>query len=41
VIAEIERLLDPDTAGDPISGLRWTHRTTAKIARNCSGCAFG
>lgn len=32
MIAEIERLLEPDTAGDPISGLRWTHRTTAKIA---------
>ena len=32
VIAAIERLLEPDTAGDPISGLRWTHRTTAKIA---------
>jgi hypothetical protein len=32
VIAAIERLLEPDAAGDPISGLRWTHRTTAKIA---------
>jgi Rhodopirellula transposase DDE domain len=32
VIAEIESMLEPDTAGDPISGLRWTHRTTAKIA---------
>ncbi len=32
MIAAIERLLEPDTAGDPISGLRWTHRTTAKIA---------
>ena len=21
-----------DTAGDPISGLKWTHRTTSKIA---------
>ena len=31
-MAEIERLLEPDTAGDPISGLRWTRRTTAKIA---------
>ncbi len=30
--AAIEKLLEPDTAGDPISGLRWTHRTTAKIA---------
>src|SRR5437899_12434987 len=32
VMAEIEKLLEPDTAGDPISGLRWTRRTTAKIA---------
>ena len=31
-MAEIERLLEPDTAGDPISGWRWTRRTTAKIA---------
>ena len=31
-MAEIEKLLEPDTAGDPISGLRWTRRTTAKIA---------
>ena len=32
MIAAIERLLEPDTAGDPISGLRWTRRTTTKIA---------
>ena len=31
-MAEIEKLLEPDTAGDPISGLRWTRRTTTKIA---------
>lgn len=31
-MAEIEKLLEPDTAGDPISGLRWTRRTTVKIA---------
>ena len=31
-MAAIEKLLEPDTAGDPISDLRWTHRTTAKIA---------
>jgi hypothetical protein len=33
VIARIEQLLQYDTAGDPISGLKWTRRTTAKIAR--------
>jgi hypothetical protein len=24
----------PDTAGDPMTGLRWTHKTTAKISRH-------
>ena len=32
MIGRIEQLLQHDTAGDPISGLRWTRRTTAKIA---------
>jgi hypothetical protein len=32
VISEIEKLLEHDTAGDPMSSLRWTHKTTAKIA---------
>jgi hypothetical protein len=32
VIAQIERLLDNETAGDPMSSLRWTHKTTIKIA---------
>src|SRR5262249_12611460 len=31
-MAEIEKLLEPDTAGDPISGLRLTRRTTSTIA---------
>ena len=31
-MTEIERLLEHDTAGDPISGLKWTRKTTAKIA---------
>jgi hypothetical protein len=25
--------MEPETAGDPISGLKWTRKTTAKIAR--------
>jgi hypothetical protein len=33
VIAEIERLMKDDTAGDPISGIKWTHKTTDKISR--------
>jgi hypothetical protein len=28
----IARLLRHDTAGDPMTGLKWTHRTTRKIA---------
>jgi hypothetical protein len=33
VIAAIQRLLKDDTAGDPISGIKWTHKTTGKISR--------
>jgi hypothetical protein len=32
VIDQIERLLDNETAGDPMSSWRWTHKTTIKIA---------
>jgi hypothetical protein len=32
VIQRIEALLEPEVAGDPVTGLRWTRRTTAKIA---------
>ena len=32
MIAEIERLLDNEMAGDPMSSWRWTHKTTIKIA---------
>jgi hypothetical protein len=30
---KIERLMKYDTAGDPISGLKWTRKTTRKIAK--------
>jgi hypothetical protein len=33
VIAAIERLMAADTAGDPITGLKWTRKTTQGIAR--------
>jgi Rhodopirellula transposase DDE domain len=33
VIAAIHQLMERETAGDPISGLKWTRKTTAKIAR--------
>ena len=32
MIAAIEQALQPDTAGDPITGIRWTRRTTEKIS---------
>jgi hypothetical protein len=36
VIARIEELMKHDTAGDPMGGLKWTRRTTAKIAAELS-----
>jgi hypothetical protein len=33
VIAEIEKLMRDDTAGDPISGIKWTRKTSDKISR--------
>ncbi len=33
MIQAIEQLLAHDVAGDPISGLKWTGRTTGKVAR--------
>ena len=32
MIAAIEAALQHDVAGDPITGIRWTRRTTEKIA---------
>ena len=32
MIDAIEILLEHDTAGDPITGLKWTRKTTEKIA---------
>jgi arginine repressor len=32
VIKAIRRLLALDTAGDPMTGLKWTHRTPEKIS---------
>ena len=36
-MARIEALLQEDVAGDPISGLRWTRKTTQKIAVGLAG----
>jgi len=32
VIEAIGRLMEHDTAGDPVSGVKWTRRTTEKVA---------
>src|SRR5262249_51254180 len=39
IITLIAFLLDYDTAGDPITGLKWSRRTTGKVA--LSLCDFG
>ena len=39
VIARIEALMAHETAGDPVSGLKWTRRTTVKIAEEL--CKLG
>ena len=36
VIAAIEELMKYEVAGDPVSGLRWTRKTTKKIAAELS-----
>jgi hypothetical protein len=43
VIDAIHRLMERETAGDPISGLKWTRKTTDKIARQLQrlGIAVG
>ncbi len=37
VFARIEALMPPETAGDPVSGLQWTRRTTAQLADELRG----
>ena len=32
MIEAIGRLMEHDTAGDPVSGIKWTRRTTEKVA---------
>lgn len=40
VIVAVQRLLEHDTAGDPITGLKWTHKTTEKIAQQLQLCGI-
>ena len=37
VLARIQALMTHETAGDPVSGLKWTHHTTAKLAHELRG----
>jgi len=37
VVAALERLVDPATRGDPMSPLRWTSKSTAKLAGELTG----
>ncbi len=36
MISKIEQLMEDETAGDPMRDLKWTRRTTEKIANELS-----
>jgi len=36
IVENINRLLEFETAGDPVTGLRWTQKNTKKIAEELS-----
>jgi DDE family transposase len=40
VIARIHQLMEHDTAGDPMTGMKWTRRTTEKIAAELRACGI-
>jgi hypothetical protein len=40
ILAELERLMAPATAGDPITGLKWTRKTTAKVSQELKQRGF-
>ncbi len=43
IIATLDELLRDCTAGDPMSSLRWTHKSSRKLAKEltCKGCKIG
>jgi hypothetical protein len=43
VVKLLQTLVEDTTAGDPISGLRWTHKSTRKLAKalRCLGFRIG
>ena len=40
MIDRIAELMKHDTAGDPVSGLKWTRKTTAKVAAELQSCGI-
>ena len=36
----IGRLMENDTAGDPVSGIKWTRRTTEKVAEELASAGI-
>lgn len=40
MIDRIAELMKHDTAGDPMTGLKWTRKTTAKVAAELQGCGI-
>jgi hypothetical protein len=40
VIATLQEVVGDDTAGDPITGLRWTHKTTRNLAEQLNRIGF-
>jgi hypothetical protein len=40
VVAALEELVDPATRGDPTSPLRWTNKSTTKLAEQLTGRGF-
>ena len=41
IIEAIATLMEHETAGDPVSGCKWTRKTTAKIAKELGHAGIG
>ena len=40
LLEALDRLIDPETRGDPMSPLRWTSKSTAKLARELENAGY-
>jgi Rhodopirellula transposase DDE domain len=40
VVKQLQALVEDTTAGDPITGLRWTHQSTRKLAKALQRLGF-